>query len=297
MTPEIRRRLQNVRGFVFDVDGTLALGDRTLNGYQALPGAREMLQWLAARDIPFLTFTNGSTKTPQQMSQALAKAGFEIEPERALTPVSVAVEVFRRKQYRRILALGMEGVWRPLVDAGFDVIVSPERADDIDAVLLGWHPDLALADLEAASRAVWNGARPYAVSAAPYVASREGRTLGISGALAAALRSITGKRSTVVGKPSIEALRVASDRLGLQPSELAIVGDDPALENAMAHKGWALSIAVHTGLYGADDFDRLPHHLRPHLSLPGIDQLLSLVSRFQEHANPRHRINYPGDTT
>lgn len=33
------RQIDEVRGFIFDIDGTLALGDRLLNGYQALPGA------------------------------------------------------------------------------------------------------------------------------------------------------------------------------------------------------------------------------------------------------------------
>jgi NagD protein len=277
MNAQIRKRLKQIRGFMFDLDGTFVLGDKNLNGYQALPGAHEIVALLNERRIPFLTFTNGSTKTPQQLSKALAQAGFDIPPERALTPVSVAVEVFRRKKYKRILALGMEGVWRPLADAGFDVVVSPKRADDIDAVLLGWYPAFTVADLEAASHAVWAGARLYTVSSVPYVASREGRALGISGALAAALRSITGKRATVVGKPSIDALRMVCERLALPPEHVAIVGDDPALENAMAHKGGALSVAVHTGLYGADDFDRLPKDLRPHLSLPGVNELLTLI--------------------
>jgi HAD superfamily hydrolase (TIGR01450 family) len=278
MNARVLQRLQNIRGFMFDLDGTLVLGDKHLNGYQALPGAHDMLAWLGERGIPFLTFTNGSTKTPRQLSQALAQAGFDVPPERALTPASVAVEVFGRKKYRRILVLGGEGVWQPLAEAGFEVVLSPRRADDADAVLLGWYPGFALADLEAASHAVWAGARLYTVSTAPYVASRDGRALGISGALSAALRSITGKRATVVGKPSLDALRIVGERLGLAAAQLAIVGDDPALENAMAHKGGALSIAVHTGLYGADDFNRLPKDLRPHVSLAGIDRLLPLMN-------------------
>jgi 4-nitrophenyl phosphatase len=277
MNAQIQQRLGDVRGYIFDVDGTLALGDKSLSGYQALPGALETLQLLEQRNIPFVTFTNGSTKTPAQLSQALAKAGFDVAPERALTPVSVAVDLFRRKKYRRLLVLGGEGVWRPLADAGFEVTRSPQRADDAQAVLLGWHPEFGLADIEAACRAVWAGAALYAVSTVPYVASREGRTLGISGALAAAVRSITGKRATVVGKPSLDALRIACARLGIASSQLAIVGDDPALENAMAHKGGALSVAVHTGLYGAADFEQLPPDLRPHLSLGGVDQLLRII--------------------
>jgi NagD protein len=271
------RRLEAVRGYIFDIDGTLALGDRSLNGYQALPGALETLDLLARRDIPFVAFTNGSTKTPAQLAQALAKAGFGLDVEHTLTPVSVAADIFKRKKHQRLLVLGGEGVWRPLVEAGFDVVRSPERRDDADAVLIGWYPNFSLADLDAACHAIWAGASLYTVSTAAYVASRDGRTLGISGALSAAVRSVTGKRATVVGKPSIDALRIACARLGAQPAQIAIVGDDPALENAMAHKGGAISVGVHTGLYGAADFDRLPPALRPHLSLPGVDRLLEII--------------------
>ncbi|OJX07307.1 MAG: hypothetical protein BGO72_07500 [Burkholderiales bacterium 70-64] len=272
-----RERLRRSRGFVFDVDGTLALADRHLNGYQPLPGALQTLALLNQRGTPFVTFTNGSTKTPLQLAHALAKAGFDVDTDRTLTPLSVAVTVFRRKGHRRVLVLGVEGVWRPLVEAGFDIVRSPARTDDADAVLIGWHPQFGLADLDAACRAVWGGAALYTVSSAATLASREGRTLGISGALSAAVRSVTGKRSIVVGKPSMSALKVACEHLGAVPADIAVVGDDPTLENAMALRGGALSVGVHTGLSGAEDFAALPEGRRPHLSLPGVHALLELL--------------------
>jgi NagD protein len=273
----LRQRLRSARGFVFDIDGTLALADRHLNGYQPLPGARETLALLSERGTPYVAFTNGSTKTPLQLSQALAKAGFDLGPDSTLTPLSVAVSVFRRKGHRRILVLGVEGVWRPLVEAGFEIVRSPDRADDADAVLIGWHPEFGLADLDAACRAVWNGAVFYTVSTAATLASRDGPALGISGALSAAVRSVTGKRAIVVGKPSLTALKVACERLGAPPAEIAVVGDDPTLENAMALRGGALSVGVHTGLSGAQDFAALPEGRRPHLSLPGVHALLEVL--------------------
>ncbi|CAM3714488.1 HAD-IIA family hydrolase [Polaromonas hydrogenivorans] len=275
---QAKAALANVRGYVFDIDGTLALADRRLSGYQALPGAGDLLALLRQRELPFVAFTNGSTKTPLQLSQELGRIGIEVDEQHTLTPVSVAVDHFRRRRFRRLLVLGGEGVWRPLIEAGFEVVRSPERADDVDAVLIGWHPEFVLADLDAACRAVWAGAGLFVVSTAPYVASRDGRTLGISGALAAAVRSITGKRAIVLGKPSAYALACASNRLGIPPDQMAIVGDDPSLENAMALRGGALSVGVHTGLSDAADFDRLPADSRPHLSLPGVAQLLELVS-------------------
>jgi len=276
-TPALRQRLRDARGFVFDIDGTLALADKQLNGYQPLPGAVQTLALLDSRGTPYVAFTNGSTKTPLQLSQALAKAGFDLDPERTLTPLSVAVSLFRKKGHRRILVLGVEGVWRPLAEAGFEIVRSPSRADDADAVLIGWYPEFGLADLDAACRAVWAGAALYTVSTAATLASRDGPALGISGALSAAVRSVTGKRAVVVGKPSLTALKVACERLGAQPAEVAVVGDDLTLENAMALRGGAFSVGVHTGLSGAADIAALPEARRPHLSLPGVHALLELL--------------------
>lgn len=269
--------LSTVRGYIFDVDGTLALADQGLNGYQPLPGTLELLSLLRSRDVPYVVFTNGSLKTPVQLSQALGSAGIEVSPEYALTPPAIAVSIFKEKGYKRILVLGAEGVWKPLADAGFDVVCSPGQADDADAVFVGWYPDFRLADLEAACRALWQGADFYTVSTVPYVASRAGRTLGISGALTAAISSVTGKEAVVVGKPASEAFAIAQSLLNVAPEAVAIVGDDPALENEMAHLNGAISVSVHTGLYTADDFARLPANRQPHYSLPGINKLLELI--------------------
>jgi NagD protein len=269
--------LAGVRGYVFDVDGTLALADKHLSGYQPLPGARELLALLRQREVPYVAFTNGSAKTPAQISHALTHIGLPIGEQQMLTPVSVALDLFKRRGHKRVLVLGGEGVWKPLVDAGFDVVRAPERADDADAVLIGWYPGFVLADLDAACRAVWAGAALYTVSKAAYLASREGRTLGVSGAIAAAVRSVTGKNAVVVGKPSAQALACASARLGIKPAQMAIVGDDISLENAMALRGRAFSVGVHTGLNSAADFDALPPQSRPHLSLTGVDRLLEML--------------------
>lgn len=270
--------LAGVRGYVFDVDGTLALADKNLSGYQPLPGARELLALLREREVPYVAFTNGSAKTPAQLSHALTDIGIDIDELHMLTPVSVALDLFKRRGYKQVLVLGGEGVWKPLVDAGFDVVRAPERADAADAVLIGWYPGFVLADLDAACRAVWAGAALYTVSKAAYLASREGRTLGVSGALAAAVRSVTGRNAVVVGKPSAQALACASTRLGgIKPAQMAIVGDDISLENAMALRGAAFSVGVHTGLSSAADFDELPLQHRPHLSLTGVDRLLEML--------------------
>lgn len=267
--------LAGVRGFVFDVDGTLALADKRLSRYQPLPGAVDVVNRLRERGVPCAAFTNGTTKTPAELCDALGAVGLHFDAQRTLTPVSVAVDHFRTRGFRKLLVLATEAVHQPLEEAGFEVVRSPQRADDADAVFISWCPDFGLADLESACRAVWAGAAFYTASTAPFVASREGRTVGISGALSAGVRNVTGRRAIIVGKPSPASIRCVAGRLGVPAKALAIVGDDATLELPMAHRAGAVSVAVHTGLGTAESFAALPPEQQPHLSLSGIDQLLA----------------------
>ena len=57
-----RARLRDARGFVFDMDGTLVLGDRQNHGLRPLPGAVEITSWAAGRGLPLVVFTNGTTR-------------------------------------------------------------------------------------------------------------------------------------------------------------------------------------------------------------------------------------------
>ena len=82
-----------------------------------------------------------------------------------------------------------------------------------------------------------------------------------------------------MGKPSLQALRTSATLLGVEPFEMAVVGDDPELEVPMAHKGGAFAVAVHTGIGHSESFSGLPENLRPHLDLPDVGALADLLSR------------------
>jgi len=268
-------RLKRAKGFVLDMDGTLVLGDRNNHGIKALPGAAEFVDHLAREGVPCVSFTNGTARTPTDISGKLAAAGIRIPPEAILTPSSVAADYFTRRKLKRILVLGGEGVSKPLAEAGLEIVRPPER-DGIDAVYAGWFRDFTFADIEAACDAVWGGAKMYVASLVPFFATADGRTLGTSAAIAGAVRQITGARAKVLGKPSPEALRAASRVLKLHPRDIAVVGDDPVLEIPMAHRGGALAIGVTTGVASAADYAAVAKKDRAHLVVRDMEQLLSL---------------------
>jgi 4-nitrophenyl phosphatase len=276
--PDVLARLRDVRGFVFDLDGTLVLGDSGGRGLRPLPGAVEIISWAAGRALPFVVFTNGTTRPPARLAEIMRDIGFGLPDEAMMTPASSAVRVLGRQGHRRVMALGGPGLTEPLRDGGFEV-VPPTTGTAADAVLVGWFPEFTMPALEAACHAVWGGALLYSASETPFFAVDGGRALGTSRAISAMITSLTGCAVRTVGKPSLDALRSAAERLGASPARLAVVGDDPALEVPMAHRGRSLAIAVGTGLGGASAYDDLPASRRPHLQVRGVDELLTILTR------------------
>jgi 4-nitrophenyl phosphatase len=282
---EVLRRLRDARGFIFDMDGTLALGDRVNHGLTPLPGAAEMLRWVRERGVPYLVFTNGTNRSPRHFAQVLRAAGLDVPDDQMMTPASSAAVIFARRGRKRVMVLGGEGLAEPLREAGIEVVPPVEAASDtrpsqepadVDAVFVGWFREFTMSHLEAACHAVWAGAALYSASETPFFAAAGGRALGTSRAISAMIRSITGCGLTITGKPSLAALRAAAARLGVPARDLVVVGDDPLLEVPMAHRGHALAVAVQTGLAGQDAYDHLPPGRQPHLHLRGIDELLAL---------------------
>jgi 4-nitrophenyl phosphatase len=288
----IAERLAAVRGWIFDMDGTLVLGDRANHGLAPLPGAVDMLAWARGRGVPYVVFTNGTNRAPAHFARVLREAGLDVPDERMMTPATSAAVMLARRRVKRVMLLGGEGLAAPLREAGIEVVAPAPAAaatdgragpvlgdtGPVEAVLVGWYPEFTMPALEAAVRAVWDGASLYSASQTPFFAAAGGRALGTSRAICAMITSLTGCRLTVTGKPSLDALRAAAARLGGVPlSALAVVGDDPLLEVPMARRGKALAIAVDTGLAGPDAYDHLPEGKRPHLHLHGVDELLALV--------------------
>jgi NagD protein len=273
---EVRSRIDAARGYVFDLDGSLVLGDKSNNAVTALPGAVELLQLLDARQIPWLVMTNGTVRTPAGISQELAKAGIIVPAEKIVTPATVAAAYFMGKKMRRIIVLGVEGVWQPIADAGLEVVLpghSDEGADSADAIFIGWYRQVDMDEIEVACNAIWQGARLYCASMVPFFATHGGRALGSSRAIAAMITSVTGRRATTLGKPSRHALRTAAELIGCRTSELVVVGDDPDLEVKMALAGNALAVGMHSGIAGPAEFAALPPERRPQLSFAGIADL------------------------
>ena len=276
----MRNKLKNAKGFVFDMDGTLVLGDKESGNHKALAGAAEMLAHLRARGIPYQIFTNGTARTPLWYANSLRHAGLDVRDDEMMTPSTSAAHYLKEKGVDRVLVLGKEPVWSPLQEAGLSIVESPGNGGSYDAIFVGWFREFTFPDLEAAAQAVWDGALLTTASNVPFFAAAGGKAIGTSFAINAMLKALTDTDALVLGKPSTEALNVAMARMGLDsahPEEIVVVGDDPELEVRMANEHGALSVSVATGLYSTEDFAAQEKVQLPDLILNNVNELVELM--------------------
>jgi 4-nitrophenyl phosphatase len=268
--------LPPVKGFMFDLDGTLLLSDRALGGYEVLPGAVEVLSALRQRSIPFVVLTNGSAYRPAEQAARLRSIGLGVDDGQMLTPSSVAADLMRRARIGRALILGARGVGDVLADSGIEITFpGAPQASEVQAVYVGWHPECNMKDIEAACHAIWAGAKLYVASDVPFFATKHGRSLGYSYAILGAIRRMTKARGILTGKPSLHALRFVAQRLGQHARDIAVVGDDPLVEIIMARRGGATALGVTTGMTSAADWARQPKLQRPHRVLTDLRDILT----------------------
>jgi len=89
----------------------------------------------------------------------------------------------------------------------------------------------------------------------------------------AGIRQTTGTRAITLGKPSPEALREMCRVLGVAPARTLVVGDDLALEIAMARRAGARAALVLTGISSRAELEALAADRRPAAVAETIAQL------------------------
>lgn len=272
-------RLGPVEGFMFDLDGTLILSDRSLGGYRLLPGAVEILCELQKCGVPFVVLTNGTAYPVAEQAPKLRALGLPISDEALLTPNTVTADLMPKRGVKRALVLGSPGVGQPLAEAGIEVVFpGHDRAHDVEAVYIGWHPGCVMKDIEAACKAIWNGAELYVASDVPFFATADGKSMGYSYAITAAVRKITRAPMILTGKPSLHALKLVAKKLGIPMKRVGVVGDDPLVEMIMARRGGAMGFGVTTGFNTAEDWAAQPLARRPHRVVRHLGEILEMTA-------------------
>jgi len=246
--------LAGVRGFLLDLDGVVILAGRPIDG------AAEAIADLDRRRIPYRIVTNTSLMSRRLLSSWGARIGLNLPPERILSALSLSAAYTRRRHPGLPLFVLASDDARTEFDG--QRLLTDQDAGRPDAmaaaVVIGDSPEAATYDnLNHAFRLVRGGAELIGMHRNPWWLTPDGPTLD-SGAFVAGLEFATGRRATVIGKPSPAFFREAAAELlaglpGAGRRDLAMVGDDVFSDVLAAQRLGMRGVFVRTGKHGPEE--------------------------------------------
>ncbi len=255
--------------YVFDLDGTIYLGD------DLLPGAARLIEELraAGRTVKFLS--NNPTKDPQQYREKLERLGLPTPVEDiANTVVTTTQWLLKHHPDAALFVVGEEPLQRALRGAGFRLTDNPE---EIDIVVSSYDRTFDYRKLQIAFDAIWFHKRAFLIQTNPdrFCPFPGGRGEPDCAAITAAIEACTGTKCQVtLGKPSALMLEAALGDSHVDVSRALMVGDRLMTDIQMAIDTGMASALVLTGESTIADVEAQPEDNRPTYIVERIDQLL-----------------------
>ena len=267
-------RLDDVKGFVFDVDGSLVHRGPEFRS-EPLPGAVEVIEAIRASGRPLVLFTNGSHLDPESFAADLRKDGLPVRDDELLTPIVSATTYLRRHlPDRPVMVFGSDEIKRRMERDGISLV----ETDEAEAVFVAHVPQVDMDDLETAARAVMDGAPLLTANYGPGYWGAKGLIFSRGAMTTAAIAKVTEVEPIVVGKPSEVAVEATSERLGVPSEQQAVVGDDLDMDIALGHLGGSRTILVRSGMTGSLDLNGVPKERRPDAVIDGVEEMLPWLS-------------------
>jgi len=253
-----------IKGFLFDLDGVMYVGG------EAIPGAADTISYLKSLSIPVRFCTNTTVLSNKSMQAKLAKLGLPVDSSEFFGSISAAVAYLRSQGNPRCRLLLTE-------DPRTDFAEFVEDEDNPEILVVGdvckaWSYDL----LHSAFLNIMDGAEMVALHKGRYWQTETGLQMDI-GAFVAGLEYVTSTEARIIGKPSPDFFRLALHDMGLQPHEVAMVGDDIISDIGGAQAVGMKGIMVRTGKYREETVARAP--VTPDSVIDSVADLQTLITR------------------
>lgn len=236
--------ISEIKGLLLDLDGTL------FHGGIMIPGADALISGLRAKEIPFLFVTNNSSRTPAGVAEHLRAMGIEAhEREVCTSSLAAAAYVAEESPGASVAILGEEGLRMACLEAGLALVEAKPQY-----VIQGIDRSFTYHSLARAARWITEGASFVLTNPDLMLPSDDGMVPG-AGTLGAAIEAAIGVAPVVIGKPKRHLVSYAAARLGIEPSDAVVVGDNMRTDIAAGAHAGCRTILVLTGVTTTGNLD------------------------------------------
>jgi HAD superfamily hydrolase (TIGR01458 family) len=207
-------------------------------------GGNRLISALRERGKKLFVLTNNSTDSVDTVRSHLARFGIDVSPNEILTSARLTAEYLAaRRGPVTYFLVGERGLEAEMESFGH-VRTDGESAD---CVVVGLDRSLSYEKLDHAARLVRGGASIIATHRARLYMYKIGPAVG-AGPIVRAIEYATGRRATVIGKPSRLMFAMALKKSGCRSVDAVMVGDQVETDILGAYRAGIDAILVKSGV-------------------------------------------------
>lgn len=228
--------LKKVKCFILDLDGTVYLGDKILEG------SLKFLEELEKDKIAFKFFTNNSSKNAKIYINRIKKMGYNLSDDKMLISNYVIINYIKENMpNKKVFVLGTQYLKDDFKQANINVVT-----DDADVVVVGFDTSLVYENVSKACAFIRNGAIFLGVNP-DFNCPTEDGFIPDCGAICSMITASTGVIPEFFGKPSHHTLKYVLNNTGFKEEEIAFVGDRLYTDIAIGKDNNSVTILVLSG--------------------------------------------------
>ena len=267
--------LHNCELFLFDMDGTLYLGDEVYDGAIAL------MEDLPRLGKKYIYLTNNSSRAGTDYITRLRRLGFPCEAENVFTSgMATGQYLNQRHPGAKVYLAGTKAFYRELLSYGID-LVNDENGhtdlEDVDVVVQGFDTELVYEKLDRAVHYLRRGAAFIAANPDWVCPMPRGEVLPDCGSICALLTASSGREPTFIGKPNRNMIDVISAMTGIPNEKICAVGDRLYTDIAVAQNAGSVSVLVMSG--ETDEAILAAAERKPDYVLPSVKELHEILAK------------------
>ncbi|MEG3055272.1 MAG: HAD-IIA family hydrolase [Methanoculleus sp.] len=250
--------------FIFDLDGTVYVGDKVILG------VANLINRLRGKGKKIYFMSNNSSRSNQEYVSKLTSMGVHAERNEIIISTDGVIDFLKRENVVDVYVLGTQSMQQLFIDNGFDI-----QSNNPTYVVLGYDTELTYSKLKTASIFLQRGSKLIATHCDTVCPTPDGFVPDIGSFLALFERALGIKPVKIFGKPNVEMLSDIIQDQGINLDSIVIIGDRLYTDMKLARSVGCDFICVLSGDTRREDIEQTENF--PDLILDDVSHLIDLI--------------------
>ena len=236
-----------MKTYIIDLDGTMYSGGTNIDG------ARQFIDYLHSKNLPYIFLTNNATRTKKQAKEHMLNLGFKDIKEEDFFTSAMATAQYIAKNYteKKCFIVGESGLEEAMKECNLELV-----QENANFVVVGLDRNATYKKYSEALHNILAGAKFIATNPDRLLANNGTFDIG-NGAVIDMLEYASGVEAVKVGKPYQTILNILLEEKKLKKEDIILLGDNLETDIKLGYDAKIETIMVCSGVHTEKDIDRL----------------------------------------